>query len=106
MCFQPGQTQTGLYKHRRWLEAGNFGFRKKRNCTIRVAKTKALISFAVTAKLICAFVFAYAGCWFSHAVAQFCVSLARIKTHNFNDAHFDPAMKNMVGGQKLIMLTL
>ena len=28
-----------------------------------VAKTKALISFAVTAKLICVFVFAYAGCW-------------------------------------------
>ena len=28
------------------------------NCTIRGAKTKALISFAVTAKLICAFVFA------------------------------------------------
>ena len=42
----------------------NFGFRKKRYCTIRVAKTKALISFAVTAKLICAFVFAYADCWF------------------------------------------
>ena len=21
-------TQTGLYKHRKWLEAGNFGFRK------------------------------------------------------------------------------
>ena len=36
-----------------------------RNCTIlviiiHVAKTKALISFAVTAKLICVFVFAYA----------------------------------------------
>ena len=29
-----------------------------RNCTIRVAKTKALISCAVTAQLICAFVFA------------------------------------------------
>ena len=29
-----------------------------------VAKTKALISFAVTAKLICAFVFAYADYWF------------------------------------------
>ena len=41
-------------------EAGNFGFRKSRNCTIHVAKTKALISFAVTAKLICAFGFAYA----------------------------------------------
>ena len=35
-----------------------------------MAKTKALISFAVTAKLICAFVFAYADCWFSHEVAQ------------------------------------
>ena len=44
-----------------------------RNCTIRVAKTKALISFAVTAKLICAFVFAYADCWFSHEAAHlFC----------------------------------
>ena len=58
--FQTGSTQTKLYKHRSWLEALNFGFRKKSNCTIRVAKTKALISFAVTAKLICAFVFAYA----------------------------------------------
>ena len=25
--FRPGPTQTGLYSHRRWLEAGNFGFR-------------------------------------------------------------------------------
>ena len=38
--------------------------------TIHVAKTKALISFAVTAKLICVFVFAYADCWFSHEEAQ------------------------------------
>ena len=58
--FRPGLTQIGLSSHRRWLEAGNFGFKKKRDCTIGVAKTKALISFAVTAKLICAFVFAYA----------------------------------------------
>ena len=36
----------------------------------REAKTKALISFAVTAKLICACVFAYADCWFSHVAAQ------------------------------------
>ena len=41
-----------------------------RNCTIRVAKTKALISFAVTAKLICVFVFAYAKTRFSHNVAH------------------------------------
>ena len=26
--FRPGLTQTRLYSHRRWLEAGNFGFRK------------------------------------------------------------------------------
>ena len=69
--FRPGPTQTGLYSNRRWLKPGNFGFRKKRNCIIRVAKTKSLISFAVTAKLICAFVFAYADCLFSHAVTQF-----------------------------------
>ena len=36
------------------------------DCTIRVAKTKALISFAVTAKLICVFVFAYVKIRFSH----------------------------------------
>ena len=39
---------------------------------ISVAKTKALISFAVTAKLICAFGFANADCCFSHEVAQIC----------------------------------
>ena len=33
-------------------------------------KTKALISFAVTAKLICVFVFAYAKSRFSHDKAQ------------------------------------
>ena len=35
-----------------------------------MAKTKALISFAVTAKLICVFVFAYAKNRFSHDAAQ------------------------------------
>ena len=68
--FRPGLSQTGLYSHKRWLEAGNLGFRKYRNCTICVAKTKALISFAVTAKLICVFVFAHADCWFPFAAAH------------------------------------
>ena len=68
--FRPGPTQTGLYSHRRWLETWNFGFRKQRDCTIQVAKTKALISFAVTAKLICVFVFAYAKIRFSPVAAQ------------------------------------
>ena len=33
-----------------------------------VAKTKMLISFTVTTKLICIFVFTYANCWFPHDV--------------------------------------
>ena len=37
---------------------------------MRIAKTKALISFAVTAKLICVFVFAYAKSRFSHDEAH------------------------------------
>ena len=35
-----------------------------------MAKTKALISFAVTAKLICVIVFTYAKSRFSHGAAQ------------------------------------
>ena len=37
-------------------KAGKFGF----DCIIYLAKTKTLISCAVTVKLICTFVFAYA----------------------------------------------
>ena len=43
-------------------------------CTIRVAKPNALISFAVTAKLICTFGFAYAESWFSNEEAYKVVS--------------------------------
>ena len=54
---------------------GNFEFRKYRNCTIRVAKTETLISFA------------YAKCWFSHDTAHLihciicpCVHVQNIRT--------------------------
>ena len=47
-----------------------FGLRKQRDCTIYVAKTKALISCAVTAQLICVFVFAFAKKRISHNEAQ------------------------------------
>ena len=46
------------------------------DCTIGVVKTKALISFAVTAKLISAFVFAYAKSRFSHAEAHISLEFA------------------------------
>ena len=51
-------------------QARSFGLKKKWDCTVCVAKTKTLISCAVNAQLICVFVFAYAGCWFSYSVAQ------------------------------------
>ena len=44
------------------------------------SENKDMISFEVTAKLICAFVFAYADCWFSHAVAQIIVNWAPVQT--------------------------
>ena len=55
---------------------------EKRNCTILVAKTKALISCAVTAQLICGFVFAYADFWFSDAAAQLSYIVCMFVSHN------------------------
>ena len=43
---------------------------RRRGSIIHVAKTKALISCAVTEQMICVFVFAHANCWFSGTVAQ------------------------------------
>ena len=54
-------------------------------CTIQVAKTKALISFAVTAKLICVFIFAYAKRWFSHDAAQMLSILNKLKQAKYHD---------------------
>ena len=48
--FPTRSDKTDLYSHISRQEACNFGFNKKRDCTIRVAKIKALISFAGTAK--------------------------------------------------------
>ena len=57
--------------------------------TTHAAKTKTLISCAVIALLICAFVFAYADYWFSDAVAHLCL-IARdydyVYDHTFENA--------------------
>ena len=47
-----------------------------------MAKTKALIGFAVTAKLICVFVFAYEKIRFSHDAAQILPSIGFIHEMN------------------------
>ena len=74
-----------------------FGFKKKRDCTIRVAKTKALISFAVTAKLICGFVFTYANCWFSHAQAHIYIFFPAYYEVYGNDPVWKPYRRNFAG---------
>ena len=53
-----------------------------------VAKTKALISCTVTARLICTFVFAYAKSRFSHEAAQIiCIESAHQKTSLLHCIH-------------------
>ena len=41
------------------------------------SENKGADHFAVTAKLICAFVFAYADCWFSHGAAHLFVAIGK-----------------------------
>ena len=55
-------------------EAWNFGFRKLRDCTIYLVKTKVLIGCAVTVQLMCVFVFAFAK-MFSHEAAHMSLSI-------------------------------
>ena len=59
---QPGYTGT---EDSEGLEISDLGSRG-------IVQTKALISFALTAKLICAIVFAYAKSSFPHEVTQIC----------------------------------
>ena len=63
-----------------------------------MAKTKALISYAVTAKLICVFVFAYAKIRFSHDEVHLffchCVSFSR-----FADGRYKPQLDTALNGE-------
>ena len=68
--FQTGLTQTRLYSYRRWLRLEIADLRRRGGYTFCMAKTKALISCAITAQLICTFVFAYAKSRFSHEAAH------------------------------------
>ena len=54
---------------------------------MRVAKTKMLISFAVTGKLICVFVFAYAKSRFSHDEAHLSTTYSPGLTISSLDIH-------------------
>ena len=56
------------------VKSFKFQIHEEEGFTICVAKTKALISCAVTVQLICAFVFTYANCYFSFVAAQSCNS--------------------------------
>ena len=82
--FRPGPTKTGLTNDRRWLNAWNFGFRKKWDGTCTNYVVKALISCAANAQLICAFVFAYTKSRLSHDTAQTLPVFYLIKAHKHN----------------------
>ena len=64
-------TQTRLYSHCRWPEAWNFVFRKKGYCTIQVAKTKALISFAFCFRICKLLVFSFRGSFLTKTPKSF-----------------------------------
>ena len=55
------------------------------DCTIRITKTKALISCAVTAQLICVFVFVYAEIRFPHNEAHLIMKI--FYDHSSSSAH-------------------
>ena len=55
------------------------------DCSIHIAKTKALISFVVSAKLICVFVFAYTKIRFSHDEAQMVKEKVRFTVFNYTN---------------------
>ena len=59
------------------------------DCAINVAKTKALISFAVTAKLICVFAFAYSKSRFSYDTAHMSICNLGYFQNLFRCQHFD-----------------
>ena len=48
----------------------------------------ALISFMVTAKLICVFVFAFADCWFSHEAAHLVATTFQLNVMLGDHLHF------------------
>ena len=54
------------------------------NCTIRVAKTKALIRCAVTVQLICAFVFIKVKVQFSRVAAHMLLLCCGLISKSFN----------------------
>ena len=70
---------------------------------MRVTKPKALISFAVTAKLICVFVFAYAKSRFSHNEAHIISAFALFNIKFFYN-HSDISSRSYVSDKKMHVL--
>ena len=73
----------GAVQSHKMVRGWKFWIQKVEKLYYLCSKIKGVISFAVTAKLICAFVFAYAICWFSHAAAQF-YTLGFDSNHDLN----------------------
>ena len=87
--------------YRRMLEAWNFGFKIKRGLITSGVKTKMLISFAVTERLICIFVFANVTNIFSYDVSHINVHGPYIKHINkkVNYHHFSSIYMGIIWEQ-------
>ena len=79
------------------VEAWNFGFKMNTDLVTSVVKTKALIIFAVTVRLICIFVFANVTSIFSYDVSHINVHEPYIKHINqkVNYHHFSSIYMGM-----------
>ena len=67
-----------------------------------VAKTKALISYAVTAQLICVFIFAYAKSRFSLNEAH--ISNKKAMNRNWGNQKANSALKTKTGNKQILQI--
>ena len=63
------QKRARILKFRMYVEEELY-YQSSRELYYQSSKNKGADQLAVTAKLICVFVFAYVDCWFSHEAAQ------------------------------------
>ena len=59
--FRPGPTLTGLYSHRNWLEASDFGLRKKMDCSNKSADQLCTTELCLCFHISRMFVFLFGG---------------------------------------------
>ena len=70
MCFLKSSDINRAVNSQKMARDWKFWNKKVKKLHYPCLENNGTISFAVTTKVMCAFVFAYAKCWFSHDVAH------------------------------------